>query len=331
MTDATSGGIGGGSLGKGALGGILAAIVGASLFGMLGPLSRFGADAGVTGVAFTFWRATTGAVFLGTILLLRGQGGPSIAALRSLDRRSAGFLALAAGMGLGLNASIFSAFGLIPIALALMLFYTYPAGVALADIVLGHERATPVRLVALAVSTGGVVLVLVGGLTGNAGAINPLGILLGLTASACQVCFVSISRSGYRSVPTATATLVILVTASLGAGGLGLLVGQADGLTAPFRNPAAWVPVLIAGIAAAAMASLLFLTAIRRIGGTRTGALMLLEPVVGVLLAAILLGEALAPIQALGAALVLGGALTLQRASEPNLDPVVETAAGPMA
>ena len=314
---------------KGAFGGILAAIVGASLFGMLGPLSRFGADAGVTGVAFTAWRGTVGAIFLGTVLVLRGEAGPSIAALRALDRRGKGFLAIAAGMGLGLNASIFSAFGLIPIALALMLFYTYPAGVALADIMLGRERATPVRLGALAVSTGGVVLVLIGGLAGSTTPINPLGILLGLTASGCQVAFVTISRNAYRSVPTATATMVILVTASLGACALALLVGQADGLTAPFRDARAWVPVLLAGIAAAALASLLFLTAIRRIGGTRTGALMLLEPVVGVFLAAVLLGEALTPIQALGAVLVLGGALTLQRSSEPNLEPVIETASGP--
>jgi drug/metabolite transporter (DMT)-like permease len=75
---------------------------------------------------------------------------------------------------------------------------------------------------------------------------------------------------------------------------------------------------------------LLFLMAIRRIGGTRTGILMLLEPVVGVLLAALVLGEALAPIQAVGAALVLAGALVLQRRSEPDLEPVIETAAGPV-
>jgi len=319
-----------GSLGKGALGGILAAIVGASLFGMLGPLSRFGADVGVTGVAFTAWRATIGAIFLGAVLILRGQAGPSVAALRGLDRRGAGSLAAAALMGLGLNAALFSAFGLIPIALALMLFYAYPAAVALADIALGRERATPIRMGALAVSMGGVVLVLIGGMAGNSSPINPLGILLGLTAAVCQAVFVTISRHGYRSVPTAAATMVILVTASLGAIGLALLVGQADGLTAPFRDARAWVPVLFAGIAAAAVASLLFLTAIRRIGGTRTGVLMLMEPVVGVFLAGVLLGEALTLIQAVGAALVLGGALTLQRASEPDLEPVVETAAGPV-
>ena len=315
---------------NGATGGILAAMIGASLFGMLGPLSRFGADAGVTGVAFTAWRATIGMLFLGAVMLLRGEAGVSIASLRALDRRGRLLLAVASVSGLALNVSIFTAFGLVPIALGLMLFYTYPAGVAAVDILLGHERATPVRLASLGVSMLGVVLVLAGGLA-SGGAVNPLGILLGLSASAWQVVFVAVSRNGYRSVPTTTVTEVVLVTASVGGIGLALIVGQADGLVAPFRNGSAWIPVLLAGIAAAALASLLFLIAIRRIGGTRTGVLMLLEPVVGVLLAALLLGEDLAPVQVLGAALVLGGALALQRASDPDLDPMVETASGPAA
>jgi drug/metabolite transporter (DMT)-like permease len=66
------------------------------------------------------------------------------------------------------------------------------------------------------------------------------------------------------------------------------------------------------------------------IGGTRTGILMLLEPVVGVMLAALLLGEALEPLQAVGGVLVLAGALVLQVGADPDLDPVEEGAAGPI-
>ena len=51
---------------------------------------------------------------------------------------------------------------------------------------------------------------------------------------------------------------------------------------------------------AAGVSSLLFLTAIRTIGGTRTGILMLFEPVVGVVLAALLLREPLLPVQLAG-------------------------------
>ena len=81
---------------------------------------------------------------------------------------------------------------------------------------------------------------------------------------------------------------------------------------------------------AAGLSSLLFLTAIRRIGGTRTGILMLFEPVVGVILAGLLLGERLAPVQVLGGALVLAGALVLQVRSTPERAPLVEAGAGPV-
>jgi drug/metabolite transporter (DMT)-like permease len=232
--------------------------------------------------------------------------------------------------GFVLNLSMFTAFGLVPVALALMLFYTYPAGVAVVDLALGHERLTRWRLAALALSTCGVVLVLAGGMGDTpVGAIVPAGIALALLASASQVVFVTVSRTGYGTVPADAATLVIMATALAGSAVLALLTGQVDALLVPLGSLALWPFILLAGIAAAGISSLLFLTAIRRIGGTRTGILMLLEPVVGVVLAALLLGEAMGPVQLAGAALVLLGALVLQRRSEPNLEPVVETAAGP--
>jgi drug/metabolite transporter (DMT)-like permease len=310
--------------------GTLAAIVGAALFGMLGPLARFGEDAGVAGVAFTAWRAILGVAFLACLIVARRSAGASIAAVRGLRGRARLSLATAALMGLTLNASIFTAFGMIPIALALMLFYTYPAGVVVVDLALGRERITPSRLAALLLSSTGVVLVLAGGMAGGAAEINPLGIALGLTASASQVVFVTVSRTGYRAVPADAATLVILSTSVVGASAIALVAGQGSGLVAPFRALEPWPFILLAGVAGAGTASLLFLSAIRRIGGTRTGILMLFEPVVGVILAGLLLGEALGPIQALGGILVLAGALVLQLRSEPALEATLETAAGPI-
>jgi drug/metabolite transporter (DMT)-like permease len=76
----------------------------------------------------------------------------------------------------------------------------------------------------------------------------------------------------------------------------------------------------VAGTLGAGIPSLLFLTGIRLIGGTRTGILMLLEPVVALALASILLGEALRPIQLAGAAAILFAALLLQRASRTGDD-----------
>jgi drug/metabolite transporter (DMT)-like permease len=311
--------------------GTLAALVAASLFGTLGPLSRFGADAGIGGVAFTAWRAMLGVAFLSVLIVSRRAAGGSFAAVRELSPRGRTSLAVAALMGVTLNVSMFSAFGLVPIALALMLFYLYPAGVVAIDLALGHERMSALRLLALLLSFGGVVLVLAAGMDAGSGAgLSLLGIALGLTAAASQVVFMTVSRGGYASVPADAATIVILGTAVVGASLIAVVTGQGQDLLVPLRDPGSWPVILVAGVAAAGVSSLLFLTAIRAIGGTRTGILMLFEPVVGVLLAAVLLGEALLPLQVLGGLLVLAGALVLQVRSAPELEPIAETHAGPV-
>ena len=100
----------------------------------------------------------------------RRRVGASVSSIVALDRQGRATLAAAALMGVLLNAAVFSAFERIPIALALMLFYTYPAGVVVVDAVLGRETITPTRVLALLLSTTGVVLVLAGGMTGGSGA-----------------------------------------------------------------------------------------------------------------------------------------------------------------
>src|SRR3954451_1541200 len=311
--------------------GTVAALSAASLFGMLGPLARFGAEAGVGGAAFTAWRAILGVAFLAILIGVRGRAGTSVGALRQLSTSGRVALSVAASTGIALNVAIFTAFGLVPIALALMLFYTYPAGVAVVDVALGRERATASRILALALSLTGVVLVLVGGPGGpGAAPISALGVALGLAAAASQVIFVTVSRSGYTRVPADAATLVILAASVVGASVIAVLAGQGAALVAPFTSLEPWPYLLLAGVAAAGISSLLFLTAIRTIGGTRTGILALFEPVIGVALAAVLLGEPLGPVQLLGGLLVLAGAVVLQLRAEPGLSPVTEPGSGPM-
>ncbi len=310
--------------------GTLAALLAATLFGMLGPLSRFAAEDGVEGVAFTAWRAILGVAFLTVLIAARGGLRPSVAAVGSLSGRGRLALAIAAAMGITLNVSMFTAFGLIPIALALMLFYLYPAGVVATDLALGRERMTALRLAALLLSSAGVLLVLFGGATGAGPGVDPLGIVLALAAAASQVVFITVSRHGYTRVPAAAATLVILAASAVGASVIAVLVGQGGSLIEPLVSLEPWPVLLLSGVVAAGISSLLFLTAIRSIGGTRTGILMLWEPVVGVFLAGLWLGEVITPVQAVGGVLVLAGALVLQLQSDEEHEPLTESAAGPV-
>jgi drug/metabolite transporter (DMT)-like permease len=147
---------------------------------------------------------------------------------------------------------------------------------------------------------------------------DAVGFGLALCAALSQAVFVLISRNGYRSVPAPQAMTVILGTTVVTGVVVAALTGAGAALTFPLRDPSILPLLVVTGLFAAAIPSILFLTGIRLIGGTRAGILMLFEPVVGVVLAAILLGEGLRPIQVAGGLAILAAAVILQRSAAPG-------------
>jgi drug/metabolite transporter (DMT)-like permease len=242
------------------------------------------------------------------------RGSSRLVPLRSLSTRAKLALLSAAAAGTVLNLSMFIAFDRITIALALLGFYTYPAFVAVANVVLGRERMDRTRATALALAIAGMIAVVASQLDPAVGIrLDAIGIGLALSAALCQTVFVLLARDGYPEVPSEQAMTTVLLASGIGALVVAALASGLPALTFPLRTPSV-VPLLVfTGIAAAAIPSFGFLTGIRRIGGTRAGILMLFEPVVGVALAAWLLAEPLVPIQALGAVAILGAAVLLQR------------------
>jgi len=300
--------------------GFVIVIVAASLFGTLGPLSRFAYDAGMEPLPFVVWRGLVGLIATATFVALRIHGGHMHLARRGdLDRRARLSLGVAALMGFTLNLAMFISFDLVTIALALLGFYTYPVIVAVVNVALGRETLDRPRVVALALAIAGMVAVVASQLDPAAGIrFDALGFGLALGAAASQAVFVVISKTGYQKVPAAQAMGVVLATTVVCGLALGLLTGAGEALAYPLRDPSILPLLAFTGLFAAAIPSILFLSGIRLIGGTRAGILMLFEPVVGVALAAILLDEALAPIQVLGGVAILGAALILQRSATPG-------------
>jgi len=302
------------------LAGLLIVIGSASLFGMLGPLSRFAYDAGMDPTAFVAWRAMIGFLALGSFVGWRARRGLTpVVSFRSLPSRARMALLAAATAGTILNLCMFIAFDRITIALALLGFYTYPAIVAVANVLLGRERMDGTRAVALALAIAGLIAVVASQLDPAAGIrIDAIGVGLALAAAVCQSIFVLLARDGYPEVPSEQAMTTVLAASGVGALLVALLAGGVGTLTFPLATPSLLPLLLFTGVAAAAVPSLGFLTGIRMIGGTRAGILMLFEPVVGVALAAWLLAEPLAPIQLVGAAAILGAAILLQRTGRRN-------------
>jgi DME family drug/metabolite transporter len=295
------------------LAGSLALVVAASGFGLLGPVARLAYETGIGPMAFVSWRALFGLVAVGSIIAWQARQGTAFVNPLRQPRADRIALLVVAISGLVLNLGTFIAFDLTTIALVLLAFYTYPALVAVVAVALGHERLDRIRLIALALAIGGMVCVVAGGLgTDGAGRpFNPLGVILGLVAAVSQTVFVTVSRDRFRAFPAVQAMAWVILFIPLVCAPLALLIG--NDLLVPLREPRALGFAALAGIVGAGIPSALFLYGIRAIGGTRAGILMLIEPLVGVTLAAVLLHEALLPIQVLGGGAILAAALLLQR------------------
>jgi drug/metabolite transporter, DME family len=271
----------------------------------------------MTPIGFATWRALFGAAFLAVVVAAMRQRGRPIIKLRRLPRRAVGALALAAASGIILNLAIFVAFSRITVALALLAFYTYPALVAVVAIVIERRRPHRLELVALGLALGGMTLVVLGQLDPSAGlVVDALGLGLALLASVAQTVYIITSRA-YAFIPAEQAATILLWIAVLAYVLIALATGSLDAIEEPFRNPVAWPYVVVAGLLGAGLPSMLFLVAIRLIGPVRTGILAMLEPVTGTVLAALILGETLGPIQLLGGTLVIAAGVLLQRAPTP--------------
>ncbi len=297
--------------------GVVVVVTAASLFGMLGPLSRFAYEAGMVPPGFVAWRAAFGlAATLAFVRWRVARGRERLVRARELDRGARLSLGVAALMGFTLNLAIFTAFDRITVALALMGFYTYPVMVAIANVILGRESIDRPRIAALALAVGGMLAVVSAQLDPAAGIrLDAIGFGLALAAACSQAVFVVLSRTGYRAVP-ADQALVVIMSVTVGCSALfALASGAGSALAFPIEQPAVLPLLAFTGIFAAALPSFLFIGAIRLIGGTSAGILMLFEPVVGVVLAAWLLAERLTPIQGLGGLAVLSAAVILQRSA----------------
>jgi drug/metabolite transporter (DMT)-like permease len=79
-------------------------------------------------------------------------------------------------------------------------------------------------------------------------------------------------------------------------------------VTTWIAEPTAIAMIVIAGTLGAAIAKLLLLRGVRAIGSTRAALLMLLEPLAGVAFAALFLGQAITPAQAVGGAAIVAAA-----------------------
>jgi drug/metabolite transporter (DMT)-like permease len=285
--------------------------VAAAGFGTLGPMTHYADEAGVSSLALATWRAGVGAlivlVFLGA-QSLTGRG--TWRRWRDLPVRDRIVLAFAAATNAALNIAAFVAFLRIGIALTLLIFYVYPAFVAVASMIWFGERLDRVRWAALVMSMAGVALVVVG--AGELGELDAFGIGLALASALAQTFYALAANHWFRAVPGAQAAASTMGGAAILYLAAALIIGQLGVVAEPLASASALWPVLVAGAVGAGLPTVCFIAGIRMLGAPRATILATLEPVVGVGLAAVLFAAVPSPVQLLGGALIIAAGIVLQ-------------------
>jgi drug/metabolite transporter (DMT)-like permease len=282
--------------------------VGSALaFSLDGPVAQAAYQRGLDPATFGFWRASAGALVLGGCLAARLRPR-AMAGIWRMRRAAAIRLALAAVAGLGLNLALFEAFARLPVAVAVAAFGCYPLLVAAWEAASRRPAAGAARLGMAVVAIAGLMLLI---RPDRSVSVPIAGLLLALLAAVLHAAYILLGRGGWGQVGDGAATFLIVATAALGLGAMAAVTRPATVL-APVTDPGLTGLLLLEGALAGAAAPLLFLAGLRRIGATQTAVLSLCEPLAATLLAAVMLGQLLAPSQLLGGALLLGAGIAVQ-------------------
>jgi drug/metabolite transporter (DMT)-like permease len=240
--------------------------------------------------------------------------------LRLLDRRTA-VVAIALGvLYTGNSGTYYAGLEDVPVSLASLIVYIYPAIVAVIALRFGRRLEGRRPWFALALALVGVALA-VGGIP--AGAMPPLGALALVFASSLiySIWIVLSARlAGERKESVgldadegsdAAAVTALMISATAATYWLGAAVFGAP-VTPDRIPPAAWPGLIGVGVVATFVSIQTFYAGTRRIGAAQAALISTTEPIWTIVLAAILFGQTLGPTQLLGGAFIIVGVLIAQ-------------------
>jgi drug/metabolite transporter (DMT)-like permease len=282
-------------------GGALLCLVSAAAFGAMAIFGKLSYDAGVSTLTLLLLRFTAASALFGLALA-------AVPALRmpAAGARRALLVGLAlGGIGYSLQAGLFfGALQRLDASLLALLLYTYPAWVTLAAFALGRERPTRRRLVALALSSAGLVIVLAGAAGGD---FDALGAAMGVGAALTYTAYILVADSTTADIPPIALSTLVCVGATITFAIAGLASGSVDlGFEAE-----GWLWLGLIALVSTCLAISTFFAGMARVGPSTAAILSTFEPVVTVGLAYLAFSERLTAAQLVGAALVLAAALML--------------------
>ena len=239
-------------------------------------------------------RTLVGGLLLTAIVLLRG--GFDREAVRAEWRDL-----LFGGVALGLNwVALFTAYRLLNVSLATLIYYAGPMLVLLFSPLLFGESLTPQKIAAVAIVAAGLFCI--------TGSITSAGMsLTGLLAAVLSALFyASLIIFNKRIVKTGgmqTAALELDVAFVV----VLIYVLLTAGIPRPLKADIPYLLVL--GLVNTGIAYMLYFTGLQKLPGQSVALISYVDPVSALVFSALLLHETMTPLQVLGAVLIIGGAL----------------------
>jgi len=272
--------------------GVLLIVISAASFGALPIFIRLAYRTGADPTTLLVLRYSIAAVVMVAIMLARKTPLPR-------GRILIGLILMGAVGYVGQSFAYFTALTMASASLVALLLYLYPAIVTILSALFFKERLT-------AAKAGAVTLALVGtALTiGPSGSGRVAGILLAIAAAVIYSVYILV---GSRIMPHASAiaasTTVITAAAVVY---IGIVAVRGPAFPQAFSG---WVDIFAIALVSTVLPIVTFLAGLERVGPTRASTLSTFEPVMSVMLAIVILGETISPLQVVGGALILAAVI----------------------
>jgi drug/metabolite transporter (DMT)-like permease len=269
-------------------------------FGSVTVLARIAFEGGSNAPTSLAFRFGIGAAIFWLLLLARRR-------VRKIPKqRIAAFAAMGLLFAAGSTASFMSV-ERIPASLSALVFYIYPAIVTAGSALVFGTRFSLPQLAVLVGALGGCALTV----DLQTGDIDALGLGLALVTPCFYSCYVLIGSRATLGVPPLNASAWIMTFAAPLMVLLGITGAFGDQLTTDI-SARGWAAIAGLAIFSTVISVSTFLAGMARLDPFRASILSTIEPVVSVILAALLLSERLTTQQMLGGVVIVSSTIALQ-------------------
>ena len=219
-------------------------------------------------------------------------------------RRNALLLVLSGGF-IGINwILLFEAYRYTSVAVATLCYYMQPVFLTLASPLVLHEHISPKKIICVLVALLGMSFVSGVWTQDLSGSSQLTGVLLGLGAALFYTCVILCNKK-LRRIESAQQTMWQLLFAAMVVMPYVILTTRSADLSA---SPVQILLLLIVGLFHTGFAYVLYFGQMQKLSAQTVAILGYIDPVVAILLSALILKEALTPMGIIGAVLILGAA-----------------------